>query len=199
MSSVQNLPTESEIKKYQSKKNDDIIVMDIYNGIKEKNDDSTTDANQTEANLKLDDNYNYNNGNIIINYNPPNKNNNIVFFDNTRENPYPFSENRGINKLNDMPPQQTKNKFAKSLNPFKKHDFPKKEIETNKLKSNEENKKQLSKEKINVDLKSSTSSSKKKSVFTCGTIFACIFYTLIFPPCGIIYLCGLIQEATRNR
>ena len=202
MSYVQDLPTKSEIYNYKSQKNDDVIVMNIHNVQKERNDSSITDANQTEANLKLGENYNNNNNNNInIDYNPPNKNDNIIFYDNTRENQYqyPFSENRGANQVGNMYLYQNNNNFAKSYNSYKIQDFPRKEIETNMLKFNEQNKEQLPKENINLPPKTNLIEPKKKNIWSCTNICICIFLTIIFPFLGIIFCIILNNKKNKSK
>ena len=111
---MSNLPTESEI--YGKSKNDnDGIVLNIYNKPAQNNEESNenSEINQTEANLKLEDNY-YNN----LDNNPMAlQNNKFTIYDNTRENPspYPLSENRGIQYP--APPVQNQRNYYNSVNP----------------------------------------------------------------------------------
>ena len=115
MSKYPNLPIKSELYN-QSKNKEDFVTLNIYNQTKEVIEDSNYDNNQTEANL------NVGNNNPINKKDDPldNLRKNAMHLDNTRQNPYPFSENRGVNKYSAAPPilNKEKNNFSKSMNPY---------------------------------------------------------------------------------
>ena len=107
-----NIQTNSELYN-QSKNKEDFITLNIYNLPKGINENSIYDNNQTEANL------------IIGNNNALNKKDDCIddlrkkakYLDNTRENPTPLSENRGVNQLTPQILNINKNNYSKSLNP----------------------------------------------------------------------------------
>ena len=125
MLNANDYPTESQIEQ-QCKKNDDVIVLNIHNKkINDYIEDSSSLENETNANLKLDDKYNNNFIDQTPSYNNTNNiNNNVVFFDNTRQIPYPYSEYRA-KIIYDTP--SNKNKFSKSFSPNNLDDLSRKE------------------------------------------------------------------------
>ena len=186
---MSNLPTESEI--YGKSKNDnDGIVLNIYNKPAQNNEESNenSEINQTEANLKLEDNY-YNN----LDNNPMAlQNNKFTIYDNTRENPspYPLSENRGIQYP--APPVQNQRNYYNSVNPNFVNDGKDKSIKfgndniNRNLNSNQElNKNQLIGIKHEHIYK--IEKEKKYKIMTPGNV--CIFLILTFLcfPLGIIF------------
>ena len=119
-----SLPTKSELYGYHNKgniygnstNNNDCIVLNIYkNENSTTHEDSSTNFNETEANLKLD--YIYNNQ--ITKKSVMQRPNNFVIYDNTRDNPYPLSENyRNQISSNEKPLKNifTDNKNNKNIN-----------------------------------------------------------------------------------
>jgi len=200
MSKYPNLPIKSELYN-QSKNKKDFITLNIYNQPKEIDEDSNYDNNQTEANLNV--------GNIE----PINKKDDplddlrkkTMYLDNTRENPYPFSENRGVNQYSPAPPilNKEKNNYSKSMNPY----FQDKNINikynlnnvpiSTETKIKEENN-NIQTIKYVKNLKNQNKKPKKKKTKICGLtpcqILGCIFMTaiacplmtlfcILFPPC----------------
>ena len=92
-----SLPTKSDLVAYNadggiygtSKSPNDVVVLNIYENNQLNNEDRSTELNETEANLKLNDIYN----NKIIKKSVMQRPNNILFYDNVRDNRYPLSDN----------------------------------------------------------------------------------------------------------
>ena len=98
----------------QSQNKEDFITLNIYNPPKETNEDSIYDNNRTEANLNLGDNYvNHKKEDSIDDLRKKAK-----YLDNTRENPYPLSENRGVNQPPPPAINKDNNNYSKSQNPY---------------------------------------------------------------------------------
>ena len=186
-------PTKSEINQ-QSKKDNDVIVLNIYNSNKEYNENENNETNQTEANLKIEDNirnYPAPKPNSIIN----NNNNNIVFYDNTRQNPYPYSENRGVYAKDDND-HVNKNKFSKSFNPYKINDLSRNKNNINDVNFNKQNQNQLSNENIMIKPKENSLKDKKKKTnpFAFNNIGLFILCLFIFPPCSCLLCYFLFKK-----
>ena len=193
MSNVNDYPTQSQIEQ-QCKKNDDVIVLNIHNKkINDYIEDSSSLENETNANLKLDNKYNNNFIDQTPSYNNTNNiNNNVVFFDNTRQIPYPYSEYRA-KIIYDKP--SNKNKFSKSFNPNNLDDLSRKEREKMNIKPDVQNQYQLSKEKIITQPKVNFKPEKKKTkIFSFKNICLFIVLTAIFPVFGILYCCFIISK-----
>ena len=189
-------PTKSEINQ-QSKKDNDVIVLNIYNSNKEYNENENNETNQTEANLKIEDNirnYPASKPNNIIN----NNNNNIVFYDNTRQNQYPYSENRGVYSKDD---HVNKNKFSKSFNPYKINDLSRNKNNINDVKFNEQNQNQLSNENIMIKPKENSIKFKKKkpNPFSFENLFLLRVFCIAFLPCACIWCCYLCYKRKKQK
>ena len=92
-----SLPTKSDLVAYNegggiygsSKSPNDVVILNIHGNNQLNNEDKSTELNETEANLKLNDIYN----NKIIKKSVIQRPNNILFYDNERDNRYPLSDN----------------------------------------------------------------------------------------------------------
>ena len=113
MSKYPNLSNKSELYN-QSQNKEDFITLNIYNPPKEIDEDSIYDNNRTEAILNIGDNYDINKKDNSID----DLRKKAKYLDNTRENPYPFSENRGVNQPPPPVINNNKNNYSKSLNPY---------------------------------------------------------------------------------
>lgn len=191
-----NLPTESEIYG-NSKKDKDVIVLNIYNKQQQNDEESNAslDNNQTEANLKLDDNY----YNKLANNPMPLQNNNFVIYDNTRDNPnpYPFSENRGVQRP--APPIQNQNNYWKSVNPQVINDKMTNDQNYGKININSFETQGINtdKKKINIARPNKNYYEIREKKYKIKTpTHICIFCLLLFflPPFAAVYCCFLCQK-----
>ena len=183
-----NIQTNSELYN-QSKNKEDFITLNIYNLPKGINENSIYDNNQTEANL------------IIGNNNALNKKDDCIddlrkkakYLDNTRENPTPLSENRGVNQLTPQILNINKNNYSKSLNPSFQdknkeylNDVP---ISTQKELKEENNNIQTikySNDNRNQIFKKNMEDKKTKKISKCG--ICCILFYSCYPICYLLIL-----------
>ena len=192
-----NIQNNSELYN-QSKNKEDFITLNIYNLPKGINENSIYDNNQTEANL------------IIGNNNALNKKDDCIddlrkkakYLDNTRENPTPLSENRGVNQLTPQILNINKNNYSKSLNPSFQdknkeylNDVP---ISTQKELKEENNNIQTikySNDYRNQISKKNMEDKKMKKSIPCGHI-CCVFYYLCTPfaICLLLFQCCSKKE-----
>ena len=196
MSKHPNVQVKTEVYN-QSQNKEDFITLNIYNPPKPINEDSIMDNNLTEANLNVGDNYaNHKKEDSIDDFRKKAMN-----LDNTRQNPYPFSENKGVNQ----PPPPTINKdnynYSKSVNPYFQDNINNNKYNLNNapISAENDNKKvnnnvQIIKNPNYIENQMPKKEEKKKC--PCSTCEICIivFLLCLFWPLGVIYAYILCQR-----
>jgi len=206
-------PTESEMIDKPTENNSDFITLNIYNAQKINNEDSEVDINKTETNLNIENEYGMNTiKNPLDLYKA---NNQMMFLDNTRQNPnpyppypqnppypqyplypqnpqyppYPLSENRGVNQP--IPEVTKPNNYSKSLNNYNNNNNYNKDNPYLK-------KKEIEKPRPVITQPNILNINKKKKFNLRLHIICCILLFFILPPVSVFYLCYILYQKEKN-
>ena len=203
-------PTESEMIDKPTENNSDFITLNIYNAQKINNEDSEVDINKTETNLNIENEYGMKTIKNPLDFYKAN--NQMMFLDNTRQNPnpyppypqnppypqyprypqnpqyppYPLSEYRGVNQP--IPEVTKTNNFSKSVNNYNNNNLNK-DNPYLKKKEIEKPKPVINKPNIlNINKK------KKKKFNLKFHIICCLLLFFILPAVSVIYLCYILSK-----